>query len=294
MVNSKKFKRLIAFISAVCMTSVCMLSVSADTIADSTQSIVQQDENVAIENELFNLGFSQDEVNLIIENVDSETIQSVLNYTGTEKYDSGISTYADYDTAYHLQDSNGKNISTYTNVKGYNTEGTCASLASAIMFKYYKDYKGYNIPNCTTANFKNFYYSIMPYVEVGTSRSTQFSLIKSGLADFCNDNNISLKPCDIIYEANNSTVSIRKIILLCITYLRVSEPIMVTGSYSTTGGHAVVIQGMVVHKNINGDVIGATIEVNNGWGAVDKLDLEEFLTKNVKLAQKGTGIVYFL
>lgn len=48
MVNSKKFKKLIAFISAVCMTSVCMLSVSADTIADNTQSIVQQDETTTI------------------------------------------------------------------------------------------------------------------------------------------------------------------------------------------------------------------------------------------------------
>ena len=291
MVNSKKFKKLIAFISAVCMTSVCMLSVSADTVADNTQSIVQQDETTTIENELLDLGFSQEEVNLIIENVDNETIQSVLNYTGEESLNARGTVTTD---VYHLQDSNGKNISTYTNVKGYNTEGTCASLASAIMFKYYKDYKGYNIPNCTTANFKNFYYSIMPYIEMNNSRATRFKLITSGLTDFCNDNNISLKPCDIEYNVNDSTTSIRKIVLLCITYLRVNEPIMATGSYSTSGGHAVVIQGMVVHRNINNELIGATIEVNNGWGSVDKLDLEEFLTKNTILAQMGTGIVYFL
>ncbi len=293
MVNSKKFKKLIAFISAVCMTSVCMLSVSADTIADNTQSIVQQDETTTIENELLDLGFSQDEVNDIIKYVGIDEVQSILNYTGTEKYDSNISTYADYDTAYHLKDSNGKNINTYTNVSGYNTDGSCGSLASAIMFKYYKDYKGYNIPNCTTANFKNFYYSIKPYVE--TAKASGLDTIETGLTNFCKDKNINLVPVVKEYNINDSANSLKSKIILCAMYLNKNEPLIATGSYSTSGGHAVVIQGMVSHKNINGDTIGATIEVNNGWGSIEKLDLEEFFTKNSLLAKRGNcGIVCFL
>ena len=283
MVNSKKFKKLIAFISAVCMTSVCMLSVSADTIADSTQSIVQQDENVAIENELFNLGFSQDEVNLIIKSVDSETIQSVLNYTGEESISARGTVTTD---VYHLQDSNGNNVSTYSDVASFNKDGSCGSLASAIALKYYKDYKGVNVPNCTTANFYNFYRSLVPYVEV-VARSSDLEGREIGLNRYFKEKNISLKVGSVPYDASNPTTSIKKMILINITLLHGNNPTLASGKYNNEG-HVVVIQGMKVLRNSNGDTVGATIEVNTGWGYIANWDLAKFS------GYSGKGIQYFL
>ncbi len=288
MVNSKKFKKLIAFISAVCMTSVCMLSVSADTVADNTQSIVQQDETTTIENELLDLGFSQEEVNLIIENVSTEEIQSVLNLK-----EGNINSRATSTThSYHLQDSNGKNINTYTNVSQFNTDNTCGSLACAITLKYHKDYKGVSIPKCTNANFYNFYRSIVPYVDTSARWST-LSTIESGLAEFLSDNNIKGvgKPTAYFYEPNNRATSLKKMVLLTKTFLNVNEPVIASGKYPTSTGrvkHTVVIQGMTTYYDSDGNLTGAKVEVNNGWGSIETVDYFSFA------GVSGYGIVYIL
>lgn len=274
-------KKVISGVSALVMcVSVMPLSANADEYSTSTTTSIQQVSN-DVYNQVLELGFDEDEAQYIVDNVDEDEILSIL---GVQSNHNSRAT----NPIHHLKEE------TYHNVANWNTDGSCGSVATAIFLMYYSCN---HYPEISYSSPYNLYKSLKPYIEINSNaRSSTLSSRKDGLKNYLNDHGNTDIASDVRQLAYNdssssTTANFKKICLLTVARINRDEPIILSGKYNASdkSGHVVVIEGIQIGQDSNGEFDASTtyVYVNDGWGGINQqINLKKFVSYNDR------GIIY--
>ncbi|GEM_PF-6851944 len=273
-------KKVVAGVAALTMCiSVMPLSANAEGYSTGTTTSIQQVSN-DVYNQVLELGFDEDEAQYIVDHVDEDEISSIL---GTGNSNTSVKRSVSK-MDYCLENP------TYSNVKGWNTDNTCGSVAATIFLVYLSCY---HIPEISYRSPKDLYNTLKGYIETGARNST-ISSLELGIANYLNDTddddlNLGSQMRSVV--DGTSEVNFKKMCLLTIAQLDDDHPVLVGGKYSsaTTYGHVVVIEGIDIVNTSNGgvDTNNTYIYVNDGYGNTkQKINFKNFVNYNWE------GIVY--
>ncbi|MCD7800707.1 MAG: hypothetical protein LUG94_05805 [Ruminococcus sp.] len=270
-------KKLVSGIAALTMClSVAPISINA-VVDDNSTSLVSNQESDLL-SQVMALGLSEEEAQVIVDNVDAEEILTILYGNGE---DSTI-VRSSSTTTHSLLNS------TYSNVSSWNTDDSCSSVAAAILLVYQSCY---NDPEISYSSPYNLYLALKPYIETYTRVST-ISALATGLTDYLEDAGTPYYVKSLAYESDNASVYMKKMVLLAAARLNRDEPIIAAGLYNSASSslHAVVVEKMVVTMDSDGavDTSASYFYVNDGYGNTNqKRSFASFIVNS------GCGIVYF-
>lgn len=311
MIQFKYAKKIVSLVSALCLLSVSCLpiSVSAEQYNENVQTVsndtINDTENLY--QRVLDLGFSEEEADYCFANLSTERIKFWLDCNiNLDNQNSDISTLSDEVTVVE----NSLKHPTYTNVSGWNTTGTCGTVASTILLQYYKTYHNDKVGLEKYTTPEQLYNALLSYVELPAEKVTRDSNIKSlynGLKDFFIDNGEPHTVNNIHYDKSASTtkqdVLIRRMYITIDMCISTDKPVIAGGYYPyypNQGGHFVVVQGFKGQctQDSNGNITlnSLTVTVNTGWGgskAVETIDFIKFIKTTTTLGGDG-GVTWLL
>lgn len=264
-------KKVVAGVAALTMcVSAMPLSANAEGYSTGTTTSIQQVSN-DVYNQVLELGFDEDEAQYIVDHVDEDTILSILG-TGNNSNKRSVARYS-------LQNP------TYTDVKGWNTDNSCGSLAATILLVYESNYI---YPEISYSSPKGLYNTLKGYIEDKSRWATHLQFT-NGLQQYCDDEELGLQSKEVVYDGTNT--SIKKMLLICVSYLNDDLPLVALGKYPNKEGHFVVIQGIEI---LNSDVnnLQANVTVNTGWGGTNAIATIDFVKFIKDFGKKSSALFY--
>lgn len=274
-------------------------TVSNDTINNETETLYQR---------VLDLGFSEEEADYCFANLSTERIKFWLDCNiNLDNQNSDIDTYSNDVTVVE----NSLKHPTYTNVYGWNTTGTCGSVASTILLQYYKTYHSDKVGLEKYKTSEQLYHAILPYIDTNVSTnssiatmSSSVTSLQSGLQDFFNANGephtVRFEHYDRLANTTKQDASIRRMYITIDMCISTDKPVIAGGNYHRNGGHFVVVQSFKGKstKDSNGNITlnSLTVTVNTGWGgsnAIETIDFIDFI-KTAIIPYTDGGVIWLL
>ena len=316
MIPFKSVKKIVSLVTAFCLMSVACLPISAS--AEQFNETVQTVSNDTINNEtetlyqrVLDLGFSEEEADYCFANLSTERIKFWLDCNiNLDNQNSDIDTYSNDVSVVE----NSLKHPTYTNTSGWNTVGTCGSVASTILLQYYKTYHNDKVGLEKYKTPEELYHAILPYIDTDVSKNSSIATMSSnvasltdGLKNFFTDNGEPHTVNNIHYNKSASTtnqdVLIRRMYITIDMCISTDKPVIAGGHYPNdprNTGHFVVVQGFKgkCTQDSNGNITlnSLTVTVNTGWGgsnAVETIDFIKFIKTITTLGGDG-GVTWLL